>query len=265
MLTGEQLLAKCFHLICTPARCIDLVKGILGRRSTTGLSRAEGPDAERTLMERSNSRPLFVWEPVPDSCKPEEFSNMLEALKLVDFISPNHHELAAYFGGLNIGNPSEDAELATLKQLCNELLENGFDKGHGAVVVRRGEKGCYVASPFRHVLLPAYHQPRSDIPVQEKNPWKEKVIDPTGGGNTFLGAFCVGLLDTSIMDATCVENAALYGSVAASFAIEQVGMPKLSHGADGQELWNEAAVEDRLSDLRKRVLFPEITVVCKDR
>ncbi|MCJ1245783.1 hypothetical protein MMC30_002987 [Trapelia coarctata] len=248
MLTDEQVLAKCFHLICSPTRCVDLVKGILEKRSTTSFG-----DAAESRIE-PESRPLFVWEPVPDSCKPEEFANTLEALKIVDIISPNHHELAALFGSPNTANLSEPSELATLEHQCSELLDHGFNKGHGAVIVRRGENGCYIASRHRHISIPAYHQPMSETPAEEGSRWRQRVVDPTGGGNTFLGGFCVGLLDEFAAGTDRLEDAALYGSVAAGFAIEQVGMPKLSHRDDGQELWNGEAVEDRLSELRKQTM-----------
>ena len=251
MMTDKQILAKCFHLICSPTRCLDLVKGILEKRSATSLSMVADSEAEPESREH---QPIFVWEPVPDSCKPDEFSNMLEALKVVDYISPNHRELGGFFGSPNTAHSSEASEPATLKHQCNELLEYGFKKGHGAVIVRRGEKGCYVALPRRHLSIPAYHQPISETPADERSRWRQRVIDPTGGGNTFLGGFCVGLLNASADGADPLENAALYGSVAASFAIEQVGMPQLSHSDDGQELWNGETVENRLRKLRRRIV-----------
>jgi len=265
MLTVEQNLAKCFHLICTPARCLDLVKGLLEKRSMTGLSEATDSGTGLASSESWTKRPLFVWEPVPDSCKPEEFAHLLEALKVVDVLSPNHHELASFFSSSNTSYSSEASELATLRYQCTELLEHGFKKGQGAVIVRRGEKGCYVASSHRQLSLPAYHQPMPESPAEARNRWRQKVIDPTGGGNAFLGGFCVGLVDASAKDAYGPEYAALYGLVAASFAIEQVGMPKLSHSDDCQELWNGEAPEDRLKELQMRALLAKTSVVHEDR
>ena len=84
--------------------------------------------------------------------------------------------------------------------------------------------------------MPAYHQSA------------EKVEDPTGGGNSFLGGLAVGLVRVP----GYLEEAAIWGSVSASFAIEQVGMPVLSQAADG-ETWNGVRVEDRLSDFKQRL------------
>ena len=72
------------------------------------------------------------------------------------------------------------------------------------------------------------------------------MVDPTGAGNAFLGGYSIGYLQTG----GDIEQAACYGSVAASFALEQVGMPKRIDG--DEELWNGASVLDRLNEYRAR-------------
>lgn len=112
------------------------------------------------------------------------------------------------------------------------------------MVVRLGEKGCCVAQPKRYLRLPAYHE--QDAATQ--------VTDPTGGGNTFLGGFGIGILQSSeSTQAARFEEAALYGAVAASFAIEQVGTPILDRSPFQGELWNGVKVECRLEEYRQRV------------
>lgn len=81
-LEGSLLMSKSYHLICSPTRCMELVDKILHRR------RQRDP---------ATPRPLFVWEPVPDLCIPEELSACYEALKHVDVVSPNHAELCDFF------------------------------------------------------------------------------------------------------------------------------------------------------------------------
>jgi hypothetical protein len=92
--------------------------------------------------------------------------------------------------------------------------------------------------------MPAYHQD------------SEKVVDPTGGGNGFLGGLAVGLVRNGGFQASHetgkLKEAAAWGSIAASFAIEQVGMPVLGHDGQG-ETWNGVRVEERLSDFRVRL------------
>jgi sugar/nucleoside kinase (ribokinase family) len=113
--------------------------------------------------------------------------------------------------------------------------------GEGGIVVRSGKDGCFVACQDLRKWLPAYHQSAS------------KVIDPTGGGNGFLGGLAMGLVRGGPAPGVGnIEEAAAWGSVSASFAIEQVGMPTLAHTPEG-ETWNNVRVEDRLLDFKKRL------------
>lgn len=74
----------------------------------------------------------------------------------------------------------------------------------------------------------------------------ERVVDPTGGGNGFLGGLAVALARGK-----GVVEAAGWGSVAASFMIEQVGVPVLGKNEDGDETWNGSRVEERLEEYMK--------------
>ncbi|KAL8725530.1 MAG: hypothetical protein Q9181_006383 [Wetmoreana brouardii] len=235
-LTSEQLASKTYHLICSPKRCISLVQGIRERRKYL----AETYNADDQAVRRLREDPVFVWEPMPDLCKPAELPKCLEAVNHVDVISPNLDEFCSLFG-ISI-DLERSSGWSLLGQKCNDLLSNG--KFELAVVVRLGDKGCYVAQSDRHLHLPAYHEQDA----------AHHVIDPTGGGNTFLGGFCVGYLQSSQSSrADRFEEAALYGTVAASFAIEQVGVPILTRTKSGEELWNGVTVTNRFEEYKRRV------------
>jgi bifunctional ADP-heptose synthase (sugar kinase/adenylyltransferase) len=91
--------------------------------------------------------------------------------------------------------------------------------------------------------IPAYHhQPAA------KAGTSSMVVDPTGGGNAFLGGLAVALARGRPIEEACV-----WASVAASFAIEQVGVPQLGVDANGHETWNCVRVEDRLLEFQARV------------
>ncbi|KAH0436519.1 PfkB family carbohydrate kinase [Colletotrichum camelliae] len=97
-------------------------------------------------------------------------------------------------------------------------------------VVRCGEYGFLtIPRSSAPVWLPPYHDVGSD-----------KVVDPTGAGNAFLGAFAVAYKKTD--DAAL---ASAYGAVAASFVIEQMGPPR-REVVDGRELWNGEEFAKRL-------------------
>jgi hypothetical protein len=218
------LWSKSFHLICSPLRCIDLVEKILALR-------------EQSSETMPSERPMFIWEPVPDLCVPDEYDNCLKALKCVNVVSPNHGELGGFFGKDTNGKEHVDYQL--IEQLCDQWTTSGIGQdGKGGIVVRCGKDGCVVSRQEMRTWMPAYHQSA------------EKVVDPTGGGNGFLGGLAIGLVRGGQSGIANLVEAATWGSISASFAIEQVGMPTLGH--DGvRETWNGVVVEERLAAFKK--------------
>lgn len=167
----------------------------------------------------------------------DELLNMYKALQYVDIMSPNHEELGSFFGFSH----SSDVDKGAVEKQANKLLSRGIGPTNdGAVVVRAGRDGCFVATLNNRQWLPAYHQDSSIV------------VDPTGGGNGFLGGLAVGYVRN---DGDVVE-AARWASVSASFCIEQVGVPKLrtviSTLTCTDELWNNESVFDRLEEFRGR-------------
>lgn len=209
---------------------MDLVNTILSRRHS------------ELSLSPTKDKPWIIWEPVPDLCTPEELENTYAALQHVDIISPNHDELAALFASSKYATAAsaEGVNRAAVERQTSQLLARGIGPSNaGAVVVRAGKEGCFVASLNRRKWLPAYHQDSS------------KVIDPTGGGNGFLGGFAVGL----VREGGDVVEAARWGSVAASLCIEQVGVPELTSGggdSGDEERWNGCGVRERLEEFRRR-------------
>ena len=104
------------------------------------------------------------------------------------------------------------------------------------------EKGSFECEPIPvdpeiERWLPAYFTAKD----------AKRVVDPTGGGNGFLGGLAVALARGKSL-----EEAAAWGSVAASFMVEIVGLPVLGQGEEGRETWNGARVEERLQEFMKR-------------
>ncbi|KAL8407917.1 hypothetical protein RB594_006647 [Gaeumannomyces avenae] len=334
------LRARAVHVISSPARCRDVVAALSSLRR-----RAMGDDDDDEY-----SRPLVIWEPVPDRCGPDELLELTNTLPLVDVCSPNHAELAALMGDVGPGaglTPEGDVDAAAVERACEQLLAS-MPLSSFAVVVRAGPRGCYVASngggrrkkgkgeedknggkkkkeeeqrpPKKQKKKPAAPlqrgglQPDTDMlalfaglmqepdgsvardfddepdpgierwlpayfgsetttttrttkqeegedgdnrPEEEKKKKQETpsagVVDPTGGGNAFLGGLAVAMAR-----GRPVEDAALWATVAASFAIEQVGVPVLAVGPDGEETWNGVRVGDRVAEYFGRLgVIPE--------
>ena len=213
--------SKTFHLICSPKRAVSIIKGVLLRRQEHGIT----------------VRPMFLWEPVPGVCSPADWPDCIEAIKLVDIISPNVNEAFSFLGKTIEEEVPFNQFKSQVELITDEYLRHQMDGSGRAVVVRCGRYGCLVATNEMMRWLPAYHRN------------SEKVVDPTGGGNTFCGAFCIGW----VREQRDLVKAAEYGNIAASFAIEQFGMPRLQY-EHGAEKWNGDTLERRRTVYQAQVL-----------
>jgi len=85
--------------------------------------------------------------------------------------------------------------------------------GPAMVIIKRGEHGAIVFNEDDVFYAPAY-------PL-------ERVVDPTGAGDTFAGAFVGYLEATGDLSAENVRKAAIVGSLMASFCVEGYGVDRL--------------------------------------
>jgi sugar/nucleoside kinase (ribokinase family) len=85
--------------------------------------------------------------------------------------------------------------------------------GPSMVVVKRGEYGALLATGDRFFFAPAF-------PL-------ETVFDPTGAGDTFAGGFMGYLARVGSLEASHLRRAIVYGSVMASFAVEDFSLDRL--------------------------------------
>ncbi|OQE44318.1 hypothetical protein PENCOP_c002G04113 [Penicillium coprophilum] len=222
-LPGTALLtSKVYHYLASPQDMRTRVLNMLALRDQVGIQH----------------RPLIIWEPAPLSCKAENLQECLAVAALVDVFSPNHLELAALFG-----DSSVTSDRTEIERLASKILANGVGpEGKGTVIIRAGGNGCFVqSSNLISKWLPPFHIAETGIEQATK------VVDPTGAGNAFLGGYSIGYLQTG----GDIIQAAFYGAVAASFALEQVGMPKKMNEGD-EESWNGASVLGRLQEYKAR-------------
>ena len=175
---------------------------------------------------------------------PENLPVFVQAVQSVNIFSPNHIELARIVN--KDVPPTLDEDF--FEDLCAPFFASPTvgSFSQGALIVRAGDQGCYVKSHTEQKWLPAYYAPQNKA---EGKDCGSNVVDTTGAGNAFLGALTVSLL-TDHNDAI---SAACAGNVAASFVVEQVGVPTLSSSVDGTELWNGADVSDRFQAYRARL------------
>ncbi|KAF2637421.1 pfkB family kinase [Massarina eburnea CBS 473.64] len=220
-LIGSPLLrSKAFHFFGTPGEILLQVPQLLRLRE----------------REKLDSHPLIVWEPLPGECARHNRHLFLAACKLVDVFSPNHIEVAAIFDD----DPSQDFDADNLEAIGQTILDSsiGLD-GNGVVIIRAGEHGALAMSgTTRPTWLPSYYDGGSP-----------RVVDPTGAGNTFLGGYIAGWQRSGN-----ICEAMKYGHVAASFALEQIGLPDpVVDKRGGRVLWHGVSVFDRLREYKKRL------------
>ena len=109
-------------------------------------------------------------------------------------------------------NEGEARMLSGLQNLKKAVAEI-WKMGPRIVVVKRGEYGVVLFSEGNVFSTPAY-------PLEE-------VRDPTGAGDTFAGGFMGYLAQRDELSETNLRRAVVYGSVMASFAVEDFGLARL--------------------------------------
>ena len=235
-LTSTPLLfAKSLHLMCSPSEAEDMISGLKKSRMDKGI----------------NEKPLILWEPQPDSCRSNNLGACLCAAQKVDVFSPNDVELAYLYG---LDGDRNDKTL--LEELAFKVIDSGVGpENEGLLVLRAGDKGCLIASKkMDPVWVPAFVDSPCSWDLQAKS---GLVVDPTGCGNAFLGGFAFGLVKTG----NPIE-AGVYGNVAARFVFEQIGVPNLSYGPGGSEMWNDTDVQERLAEYIANFKIPNYKTGC---
>ena len=105
-----------------------------------------------------------------------------------------------------------------------------LDDGASIAALRLGEKGSLVGQRGAPDLITV-----PPVPVP-------RIIDQTGAGNTYCGAFLVGWVETGDL-----RMAGCYGAVAASFSLEVTGIadppPDLIAQRDARYRWVSAQVD----------------------
>ncbi|MBT3168815.1 MAG: sugar kinase [Candidatus Cloacimonetes bacterium] len=108
------------------------------------------------------------------------------------------------------------------------------EMGAKLIIVKRGEYGAVAIMNDFIFFTPIF-------PVK-------KVIDPTGAGDSFAGGFMGYLSQQNKFDETTIKNAMIYGTITASFNVEDFSLNKL------QKIDFEM-IEKRKEAVKKSVVF----------
>jgi len=106
--------------------------------------------------------------------------------------------------------------------------------GPKTVVVKRGEYGACLFQDDSIFFAPGY-------PLEE-------VHDPTGAGDTFAGGFMGYLASAGGLSDRNLRRALVYGSVMASFAVEEFGLERLLR-------LNRREIDERFNEFKAMTHF----------
>ena len=148
----------------------------------------------------------LILDPAPAQSLPRTL------LSHVAWFTPNETEAAFY---------AESIDPALRDASPHRLAAAFMDLGMGAVALKLGERGAFIASSTTADELPA-------IPVE--------VVDSTAAGDTFNGAFAVGLIS-----GMHPGEAAHFACAAAAIAVTRCGaQPSMPNRSEVDQLLNEA-------------------------
>ena len=141
-------------------------------------------------------------------------------------------ELLRQIDGL-ILNDSE-ARLLTGEKNTITAARRILDMGPAFVIVKKGENGAFYVSKTAIRLISAYPS--------------EKVVDPTGAGDSFAGALMGALAAKGESDPESIIAAMARATIIASFNVEGFSLERLGS-------LTEDEIESRLSEFRAMITF----------
>lgn len=109
--------------------------------------------------------------------------------------------------------------------------------GPKALIVKRGEYGAALFTKENYFAIPAF-------PL-------ESVFDPTGAGDTFAGGFMGYLASQPKLDDAAMRRAMIFGSVMASFNVEEFGTARI-------ERLTHDEINERFRAFKQMTHFDEI-------
>jgi sugar/nucleoside kinase (ribokinase family) len=175
------------------------------------------PDLQEDILKQVESPKLVAMDTINHWIESKS-GPLFRVLEKVDIFFGNDEETRMMAGEIN------------LIKAGKRLVE----KGPSLVVIKKGEHGALLIGKDFLFCVPAFPS--------------EKVIDPTGAGDSFAGGF-LGYLDKKkdFSSAEC-KRAAVFGSAMASFTIGDFGIERL-------KALSMDEIEGRFSFFKKLVSF----------
>jgi sugar/nucleoside kinase (ribokinase family) len=175
------------------------------------------PDIQISLLKQLHSPQLVALDTMNFWINNKRKS-LLNALRMVDVFVVNDQEARSLTGESNTIKAAH-----TLRRM-----------GPAMIMLKKGEHGSLLHAPNFDFMLPAWPASR--------------VVDPTGAGDTFAGAFMGYLARAKKVNQAHLKKAVAYGTIAASFNIEGFGVEKTAK-------LTRNMLDKRLKNFRDKTLF----------
>lgn len=152
------------------------------------------PDIQRSVLQKLNKRPKLIVMDTMNFWMEIAHTSLLETLKMTDVL---------------VINDEEARQLSNIKNL-KHAAEAILKMGPKILVIKKGEHGAMLfAKTGEFFNTPAL--------------LLDRVVDPTGAGDCFAAGFISYLSQQHYISFDAMKHAVLYGSVMASFCVEEFG------------------------------------------
>ena len=155
------------------------------------------PKVQLSVISQFEKRPKFTMLDTMNFWMDNASDNLLKIISKVDLICINDEEVIQLSG-------------------CKDY-ENGVKKiltmGPKYIIMKKGEFGATLYSDESEFFCPSFKV--------------KKVIDPTGAGDSFAGAFAGYLAESKNYNFESISSALIYANAIASFCVEKFGIENM--------------------------------------
>lgn len=155
------------------------------------------PDIQMTVLDQMTKRPKLVAMDTMNFWMDVAMPRLKEVIAKIDVLTINDEEARQLSG---------EYSLAKAAQVILKM-------GPKYLIIKKGEHGALLFGEDSVFFAPA-------LPLTEVN-------DPTGAGDSFAGGFMGYLAMTGEIDMEHMKRAVIYGSIMASFCVEEFSIERL--------------------------------------
>ena len=155
------------------------------------------PKVQLSIVSQFDKKPNFIMLDTMNFWMDNTLDNLIKIISKVDLICINDEEVIQLSGCSN-----HDLGIKKILTMGPEFI-----------IMKKGEFGATLYSDKSEFFCPSFKI--------------EKVIDPTGAGDSFAGAFAGHLAYSKNYSFSSISNALIYANAVASFCVEKFGVENM--------------------------------------